>query len=62
MAKQPLKFVKETGVNWVIELANIPGDDLTGVEEVHFDIEGKGGPFVIVKFKVDGATLQTPNA
>lgn len=60
MAKQVVKFTKATGITWAMELAN--GDTLTGVEEVHFDIEGKGGPFINVKFKIDSATLETPPA
>jgi hypothetical protein len=61
MAKQPIRFSKQTGADWQIELVNLPTDELTGVEEVHFDIEAKGGPFVVVKFRVDSGTLQTPD-
>lgn len=57
MAKQPIKFEMTPSKEWDCLLAN--GDEVTGVEEVRFSMEAKGGPFAIVKFKIDSGTMQT---
>jgi hypothetical protein len=60
MANQPIKFVKDTPANkWDCQLLN--GDKLTGVHDIHFDIEAKEGPLVTVSFLIDTATMQTPD-
>lgn len=57
MANQPIKF--EVQPSGCLQCLMPNGDIVTGVEQVSCNMEAKGGPFVTVRFKIDGGTMQT---